>query len=222
MIFIYNLTFQSLNGLICFLLLVSGGNVIHQEIDNTLYEVAMIEAFDFLNAEVLPSYEMYLEKNPISYVDSGRQAVTAVLNNVTRRRNSMFNSPDRQALLKIMDKIMGDKTYFNTFKEYLKANNSSNLLMAYQDLNEMEEKVNSMPEITEIEMKMCRILHYLNTYYDRYLALSTTNYLPISPATRGDCLRKLAIVTGVDIFRPLKDNVFEILFWVKLSQKLLF
>jgi hypothetical protein len=39
-----------------------GGNVIHQEIDNTLYEVAMIEAFDFLNAEVLPSYEMYLEK----------------------------------------------------------------------------------------------------------------------------------------------------------------
>ena len=82
----------------------------------------MIEAFDFLNAEVLPSYEMYLEKNPISYVDSGRQAVTAVLNNVTRRRNSMFNSPDRQALLKIMDKIMGDKTYFNTFKEYLKAN----------------------------------------------------------------------------------------------------
>ena len=157
--------------------------------------------------QVLPSYEAYLSKEE----DENGGLMSSILKGVARRRASMFNSPDRTALIKIMDKILMDKTYFNTFKQFLKGLDASHLLFAYQDLKEMEERVASMPDALGSEIRIIRCLHYLNSYYDRYMALSAPKHLAVSEATRGDCLHKLITATDVSIFNPFRENIYEIM-----------
>jgi len=174
-----------------------GGSVIPQEIDSHLYDAAMVEATEFLGAEVFLPYEQ-----EASRFDTRKHASELVqaIRSLSRRRPSLYNSPDRNTVNMIFQKITTDKTYYDTFRDFLKVSDSENLLLAYSDLQEVEEKVSSMPESVSAELKICTILHYLNSYYDRYLSLGAVHRVPISEATRGDCLRKLASVTGVEVY----------------------
>jgi hypothetical protein len=173
-----------------------GGSVIPQEIDGHLYDTAMFEAVEFLGSEVFALYE----QEAIS-LDTKKHTSDMVhaIRSLSRRRSSLFNSPDRDTINQIFQKVISDQTYYNAFRDYLKALTSENLLFAYSDLQDVEEKVSSMPESVSFDLKICTILHYVNSYYDRYLSLGAVHRVSISEATRGDCLRKLASLNGVEV-----------------------
>jgi len=184
-----------------------GTSAIPQEIDSHLFEAANSEALEFLSCEVMPQYEKG------AFADARRHAneVLLAIKNVSKRRGSLFNSPDRAALVTVMHKILSDKVYFSNFREFLKEYHCENLLVAYSDLMETEEKILSMPDSVDDEIKACNILHCLNTYYDKYLAIGAASRVPITEATYGDCLRKLANMTGVDVSYVISDMVIIIL-----------
>jgi hypothetical protein len=168
------------------------------EINSSLFLSAMAEAVEFLTSEVLYLYE----KSVLGYdVIKHANDVVHAIQNLSRRRGSMFNNPDKAAIDLIMEKVLNDKVYFNAFSDFLKkfGGGGENLLMAYSELIEIEEKIINMPSFIDNEIKVSNILHYLNSYYDRYLALGAARRVPITEATHGDCLRKLANITGVEV-----------------------
>lgn len=175
-----------------------GATIVPQEVDSALYMAAMQESVEFLAAEVLPAYS----RLPTGGSESKKLVLEMVLgiNGASlRRRGSLHNSPDKNAITCIMNKIFSEKVYFNTFKEYLKETDSANLLLAYVDLKQVEEKLLNMPVYADGEVKACTTLHFLNAFYDTYIALGATSRVPMSEATYGDCLRKLSHITGIEV-----------------------
>lgn len=182
------------------------------ERDNAqLFHSAEGEALDFLVAEAYLTFErtnMSIAARQKKNIDT---AFAMKATNSMRRRSSLFKSPDQETLGAMMNKILSDPEYLTVFKIYMLGADAECLLYAYIEAVEIHEKLTLLSSELEEDVRLQIFFHYVNAYYDTYLALGAPFRVQLLDATYGDFMRRLNKQKSpqADALKPIVDECFE-------------
>jgi hypothetical protein len=129
-----------------------------------------------------------------------------------RTRGSLMKSPDKQALINIMNKILNDPAYLRIFKLYMIKVGAKSLLYAYFEIIDIRERLYNLAESnTDNEIRLSIFLHYINLFYDTYLCLGAPFKVQLAEATQGDLMRTLSNCQSADheALRLIEQDSFE-------------
>ena len=112
-----------------------------------------------------------------------------------------------------MEKILNDSDYLSIFKVYMIQLGAESILYSYNETIEIREKLAHISEFVDEEVRQMIYLHYINAFYDTYLALGAPFKVQIAAATHGDFMRGLTKRRSIelDVFRPIEQDTFECL-----------
>jgi len=182
------------------------------ERDNAqLFHTAEGEALDFLVAEAYLTFErtnLSIAARQKKNIDT---AFAMKATNSMRRRSSLFKSPDQETLVAMMNKILNDPEYLTVFKIYMLGADAECLLYAYIEAVEIHEKLTLLSSELEEDVRLQIFFHYVNAYYDTYLALGAPFRVQLLDATYGDFMRRLNKQKSpqADALKPIVDECFE-------------
>lgn len=182
--------------------------------DNSkIFRTAEGEALDFLVAEAYITFEKMNISLQARQKKNSEVAHAMKVGTSIRRRSSLFKSNDKETLTAIMGKILADAEYLTVFKIYVLGVDAENLLYAYIEAVEIREKLSHFSRDVEEDISMQVFLHYVNGFYDTYLALGAPFKVSLAEATHGDFMRRVNKCKhcNVDTLTPIIEECFETL-----------
>jgi len=189
-----------------------------------LFYCAESEALDFLAADAYLSFERTNTSVAARQKKGAEPIIPAIKANFTstRRRSSMLKTTDHETMSAIAQKILSDPEYLTVFKIYMLGADSENLLYAYIEAVEVQERLSHLSASSgeggavaqeEEDVSMQIFLHYINAFYDTYLALGAPFRIAVTEATRAEVMRRVNKTRGNnwEALNPVIEECFETL-----------